>query len=81
MSIFQNGVIDLEALSKENNIIVSEPLGELDLLWALSELPKSYLEMKKIIFTTQNKKFDFTVTDGESNAKIEMTDFLVEVER
>lgn len=81
MSIFQNGVIDLEALSKENNIIVSEPLGELDLLWALSELPKSYLDMKKIIFTTQNKKFDFTVTDGESNAKIEMTDFLVEVER
>ena len=81
MSIFQNGVIDIEALKKDDSIIVAEPLGELDLLWVLSELPKQYLDMNRIVFTTKDKAFDFTITDGETSAEIEMTDFYVEVER
>ena len=81
LSIFQKGKIDIEALKEAENIIVTEPLGELDLLWIISELPKNYLDIKRIVFTTSNEKFDFYVTDGETSARIEMTDFLVEVER
>ena len=81
MSVFQTGEINIEELRKTDGLIVKEPLGELDLLWIMSNLPKSCLDMKLIRFSTSDENFEFTVTDGEASAKIEMTDFLVEVER
>ena len=81
MTIYQKKFIDLELLRSEDDILVSEPLGELDLLWILSNMPKEYLRMKKIVFSTSYETFDFTVTDGENSVKIEMTNYHVEVER
>ena len=81
MSVFQKGEIDIEEIKCSKDLIVAEPLGELDLLWVISNLPKNYLNMKRIVFTTSEVKFEFTITDGEAETKIEMTDFIVEVER
>lgn len=81
MSVFQKGEIDIESIKSSKDLIVAEPLGELDLLWVMSSLPKNCLDMKRIVFTTSDKKLEFTVTDGDASAKIEMTDFYVEVER
>ena len=81
MSIYQKKIIDLEVLRSENDILVSEPLGELDLLWIICNMPKEYLKMKKIVFSSSDETFDFTVSDGENSIKIEMTNYQVEVER
>ena len=81
LTIYQTGKIDLEQLRGAEDIIVAEPLGELDLLWVLSKLPKKYLEMKRLLFTTSDETFDFDLRDGEESIKIKMTNFTVEVER
>lgn len=81
MTIFQKEAIDIEELRKAEGMIVADPLGELDLLWILANLPKMYLDMKRIVFTTSEETFKFAVSDGEAGAEIEMTDYLVEVER
>ncbi|MBQ8942410.1 MAG: hypothetical protein IJ062_11295 [Firmicutes bacterium] len=80
MSFFQSKEIDIAGLKTEE-LIVTEPLGELDLLWNLSNIPKDHLDMERIIFTTSDETFKFTVTDGKTSANIEMTDFEVEVKR
>ncbi len=81
MTIYQTGKIDLEELRGAEGVLVAEPLGELDLLWALSQIPRQYLTMRRIRFTTSDESFDFDLRDGESSVKITMTNFLVEVER
>ncbi len=81
MTIYQKEKIDIELLRNSDGLIVTEPLGELDLLWVMANLPKNQLEMKRIFFTTSDETFVFTVTDGRTSAKVEMTDYLVEVER
>ena len=80
MTIYQKRVIDIEQIRNTEGVIVAEPLGELDLLWVMANLPGIYLDMKRIVFTTSDETFKYTVTDGEAGAEIEMTDFLVEVE-
>lgn len=81
MTIYQKEQIDLEDLRKAEGVIVAEPLGELDLLWVLSRLPKQYLEMQRLKFKTSDEAFDFYLRDGESYMKINMTNYTVEVER
>lgn len=81
MTIYQTGKIDLEELRNTEGVIVAEPLGELNLLWILSKLPKQYLDMQRLRFTTSDESFDFVFHDGESSIKINMTNFVVEVER
>ncbi|MCR5626222.1 MAG: hypothetical protein K6F99_02780 [Lachnospiraceae bacterium] len=81
MTIYQKGKIDLEELRNTEGVIIAEPLGELDLLWALSKLPKQYLEMKRLRFTTSEEAFDFDLRDGGESVKIRMTNYKVEVER
>jgi hypothetical protein len=81
MTIYQKKVIDVEALHKEGNLLAKEPLGEFDLLWVLGNLPRNYLDMKKILFFTSDRKCEFTVEDGDVSMTIEMTNFTVEVER
>ncbi len=81
MTIYQKKEIDIESLRSEKNLIAKEPLGEFDLLWILSNMPKDYLNMKKISFSTSDRKCEFKVDDGETSVMIEMTDFTVEVER
>ncbi len=81
MSLYQKSQIDLDSLRGNDDLFISEPFGELDILWILSNIPKNNLDMKKIVFVSSEKTFEFTVTDGEIEAKIEMTDYLVEVQR
>lgn len=81
MTIYQTGKIDLEELRSTEGVIVSEPLGELDLLWILSKLPKEYLGMQRLRFTTSDESFDFDLRDGGDSIRIQMTNYLVEVER
>lgn len=81
LTIYQKGKIDIEELKTTEGIIVAEPLGELDLLWVLSNLPKNYLSMKKIYFETTDQAFEFKVDDGNICTTIEMTNFVIEVER
>ncbi len=81
MTIYQTGKIDLTELRNTEGVIVTEPLGELDLLWVLSKLPKQFLEMQRICFAASDESFDFDLRDGEESVKIKMTNFTVEVER
>jgi hypothetical protein len=81
MTIYQTGKIDLTELRNTEGVIVTEPLGELDLLWVLSKLPKQFLEMQRICFAASDESFDFDLCDGEESVKIKMTNFTVEVER
>ena len=81
MTIYQTGKIDLEELRNTQGVIVSEPLGELDLLWILSKLPKDYLEMKRLRFMTSDEAFVFNLRDGEESIRIQMTNYLVEVDQ
>jgi hypothetical protein len=81
ITMYQKKEIDLEALRNETGLFVAEPLGELDLLWVLTKLPKSQLSMRKIAFETSGEKCEFTVLDGENKTTIEMTNFVVEIIR
>lgn len=81
LTLYQKEVIDIEELKSAERLFVAEPLGELDILWVLSNLPKSYLNMKKIIFRTSGQSFQFKVDDGDVSTTIEMTNYVVEVER
>ncbi len=81
MSIYQKGKIDLEELRKTEGMIVAEPLGELDLLWVLSKLPRDYLDMRCMSFITSNESIDYSVGFDDTKMKIEMTNYIVEVER
>ncbi len=80
MTIYQTGNIDLEELRNTEGVIVAEPLGEIDLLWILSKLPKEYLEMQRLRFNTSDEAFDFDLQEGEELIRIQMTNFTVEVE-
>ncbi|MEE1218634.1 MAG: hypothetical protein U0L20_01765 [Ruminococcus sp.] len=55
------------------------PNGEFELSWCLEEIPKEYLEMKKIKFTDLGSIFSFSVRYDDMEYKIDMTDFGVEV--
>lgn len=81
MTIYQKKEIDMEALHTAEGVFAKEPLGEFDLLWVLSNIPENFLNMKKITFSTSDEKCEFTVDDGDVSTTIEMTNFLVEVER
>lgn len=81
MTIYQTGKIDLEELRNTEGVIVAEPLGELDLLWILSNLPKEYLGMKRLQFTTSEESLEYDLQDGENSIRIQMTNYMVEVER
>ncbi len=81
MTIYQTGKIDLEELRHAEGVIVAEPLGELDLLWILSKLPKEYLEMQRLEFTTSDESFVFDLQDDEDMISIQMTNYMVEVDR
>ncbi len=81
MTIYQKEIIDIDELRRAEGLIIAEPSGELDLLWIISNLPREYFDMKRIIFSTSDKTCEFSVTDGETSAKIEMTNYLVGVER
>lgn len=79
LTFYQASEIDFDKLKSMEEVIIPEPQGEIDLLWAISRLPKNYLSMKKIIFKTNDEEFDFEVSDKKSTGKIAMSNFLVEV--
>ncbi len=79
MTLYQKKEINMKELREQEEIFVTEPIGELDLLWVLSNLPKDYLSMDKITFETSDNICEFTINDGETVSTIEMTDFIVKV--
>lgn len=81
LTIYQMKEIDFEEIRNTEGLLVAEPLGELDLLWMISQLPEVCRTLKKATFTTTSENFSFTVTDGTTTAKIEMTNYRTEVER
>lgn len=81
LTLYQKEQIDIEELKNTEGLFVAEPLGELDLLWILVNLPKNYLDMKKICFYTTDDDFEFTVDDGDVSTTIKMTNYMIEVER
>lgn len=81
LTLYSTKEIDFGELQKTEGIFITEPLGELDLLWAISQLPKALREMKKVSFATTKESFEYVITDGKTTGKIEMTNFKVEVER
>ena len=81
LTIYQKSSIDIEQLREASDLIVAEPLGELDLLWVLTNIPKNLLDMKCICFKTADDSFEFNVDDGEKCTTIKMTNYMVEVKR
>lgn len=81
LTIYQKNCIDIESLRETEGLIVAEPLGELDLLWILTNIPKNLLDMKCICFGTTDGYFEFNVDDGENRTTIRMSDYMVEVKR
>lgn len=81
LTMYQRNCIDIEELKSAEGLIVAEPLGELDLLWMLTNVPKNFLDMKRIIFKTTDETFEFNVDDGEKHVTVKMTNYIVEVER
>ena len=81
LTIYQMKEINFEEIRNTEGLLVAEPLGELDLLWIISQLPEVCRALKKATFTTTSENFSFTVTDGTTTAKIEMTNYRTEVER
>lgn len=61
---------------------VMTPLGEFELAWCMSEMPEQLLEkLRWFTISKLDREFSFTVQRNGRQKKIEMTDFLVEVER
>ena len=81
LTLYQKKQIDIEELKSTKDLLVKDPLGELNILWILVNLPKNYLDMKNIRFSTADADFEFTVDDGNVSTTIKMTNYLVEVER
>lgn len=81
LTIFQAKEIDVESIKEDKDLILTEPLGEFDLLWIMKNMREDCLAMKKIEFETSDETFKFSISDGENIATTEMTNFLVKVER
>ena len=81
LTIYQTKEINLETIRGEEALFAKEPLGDLDLLWVLTNLPQNYLSMKKILFTTSEEECEFEVDDGNERTYIKMTNYSVEVVR
>lgn len=82
LKFYQEEVIDIKnSLETKNVVITEEPNGDFDFLWILSSMPKKYLEINQIKFTKMDDIFRFDFQSGEDVINIEMTNFLVEVER
>lgn len=81
MSLYQSKIIDFEQIYASSEIIVTEPMGELDILWSVGRIPKEYRQMKRVIFTGSDNVCEYLVSDGDETGRIMLTDFLVEVVR
>ena len=81
MSLYQIRLIDFEQIYASGEIIVTEPMGELDILWSVSRVPREYRQMKRVIFTGNDEVCEYFVSDGNDTGRIVLTDFSVEVVR
>ena len=81
MSLYQCQVIDFEQIYASNEIIVTEPMGELDILWSISRVPAELRKMKRVIFKGSDRVCEYSLSDGVDMGRIVFTDFEVEVVR
>lgn len=81
LTLYSVQTIDIEQFHKETDNLITDPLGELDLLWVMSQMPKQLLAMKRVTFTGSTKTLTYMISDGDNEGRIEMSDFEIEVER
>lgn len=72
--------LDIAGWKSSEDMVVS-PMGEFELAWCLSEMPKDYLDIQKIKFTNSNRTFSFEIKKDNQSRRVDMTDFDVEVIR
>ena len=79
MLYFYQEILITDLKESINDTIIETPLGELNLLWCLNNLPEEYLKIDFITITkpNSNREFSFVVTnkEGKKRRKINMTDF------
>ncbi len=80
LSLFAMQELNIEAWYNSERFAVV-PNGEFELAWCLEEIPDEYLKMKKIKFTGLDRSFSFSVRQDDTEYRIDMTDFDVEVIR
>lgn len=80
LSIFAMQKLDIEEWNKNEKFTVI-PNGEFELSWCLDKIPKDYLNMKRIEFSDLGTSFSFSVRYDDTEYRIDMTDFYVEVIR
>lgn len=66
---------------KETNEIIIQPMGEFELSWCLSKLPKSYLDFDCFTINKREREFAYTVKMDGKQSRISMSDFVIEVKR
>ena len=72
--------LDIAGWKLSEDVVVS-PMGEFELAWCLSEIPKDYLDIQKIKFSNSNRTFGFEIKKESQSRKVDITDFDVEVIR
>lgn len=73
--------IDIDDCKSEMKQGIIPPLGKLNLLWIFQNMPQEYLNIKKVKFKDSNETYKLFVKDEAKEITIEITDYIVEVER
>ena len=80
LKLFEIGTLRISGW-KQSAEPIPEPKGEFEPAWCLSNLDDNLLQMQEIHITKpeNNRKYSFSVSQGQTERKISMTDFRVEV--
>lgn len=78
LKLFEIGCVDI-AHWKQSAELIPEPKGEFEPGWCLSNFSDSLLQMQAIHILNTDRKCSFSVTQGQEQQSISMTDFRVEV--
>jgi len=81
LTLYSVQEINIEELKSQENLLVTEPLGELDLLWTISKLPPELRQIRRIVFSTSDRTSRYTVGEGDNTRTVEVSNFCVEVEK
>lgn len=77
-TLFSSQYINLDEIRSEDNV-VTEPNGELNLLWAINQLPKYCLAVKNVTFVNNSDTFTYVIEDDGQEKVMELTNFIMEV--
>ena len=80
LKLFEIGIVDINSW-KQSGDPIPEPKGEFEPAWCLSNLDDSLLQMEKIRISKpeNNRKCSFSISHGQTERQISMSDLYVEV--